>query len=237
MRNLIRTALAAGLILVVWPGSAVRAGETPASAARQFSKVNGDAINTALVEINAQKYDRAIPLLQDLLRKTDLTAYERATAAQVLGSALYEKDDYPGAVNAFEAAIASGGLLPDEASNLRVNIAQLLIGSAQFVQGAQMLEDWHARGGKLKPAHLEMLWQAWAQAERYDRALPWAEKWFDNAALKQRKHYDLMNFLYHTLSIADAQTDILLEMSKIWPNDKSVQQALLAIYGEQGQND
>ena len=237
MKNIILTILAVSTALLVGPRTAVYAGETLALETRQFSEANGDAINAALVEFNAEEYDRAVSLLQAFLRKADLTAYERATAAQMLGSALYEKDDYLGAVNAFELAIASGGLLPDEASNLRVNIAQLLIGEAQFVQGAQMLEDWHAQGGKLKPAHLETLWQAWMQAEQYDRALPWAEKWFANAAPMQRKHYDLMNFLYHTLDIPDAQTDILLKMSKTWPNDKGVWQALLALYGEQGQND
>jgi len=154
-----------------------------------------------------------------------LTPYESATVYQMLGSALYQTNDFEGAIQAFESALTSGGLLPKEAVNLRINIAQLLIASHQYAKGAQMLEDWQADGGTLKPAHIEMLWQAWSQAEKFDRALPWAEKWFEAANPKQRKHYDLLNFLYLNLQMPEKRLSILEQMLEKWPDNQEIIEA------------
>jgi len=142
---------------------------------------------------------------------------------------LYEIDDYDGAIAAFENAISSGGLLPKETSNLRVNIAQLLIANGKPEHGAQMLEDWMVGGGELQPKYIEYLWQAWSQAKQYDRALPWAEKWFENANPKQRKHYDLLYFIYYELEMRDKCVTIITQMHARWPDDKSISDAQLCL--------
>ena len=57
-----------------------------------------------------------------------------------------------------------------------------------------------------------MLTQAWVQSENYSRALPWAEKWFNSANPKERKHFDLMNFLFNNLGQQGRQADIVKQM-------------------------
>ncbi len=207
-------------------GPVATAGDPPASAARQFSKDNAAPINAALAEFATGRYDRAIPVLSSTLELPGLTPYERATIGQMLGQALYETHDYKGAIRAFEDAIQSGGLLPKEQLNLEQNIAQLLIASGALAKGAEMLEAWQEHGGQLMPRHIEYLWQAWAQAEQYDRALPWAQKWFDAASPKTRKHYDVLNFLYARLNMTKERESLLQEMATRWPADTEIRQAL-----------
>jgi len=60
------------------------------------------------------------------------------------------------------------------------------------------------------------------QDEDYVRALPWAERWFQDANPKTRRHYDLMNFLYHSLSMREQQVEIMGQMVKRWPDDKAL---------------
>ena len=203
---------------------------------RQFSAKAGAIVNEALTFMNEDQYSAALTSLNKALALPELNAYEKATIHQMRGSGYYELDRYSQAIQAFEAAISSGGLLPNESSNLRVNIAQLLIANGQPARGAQMLEDWNRAGGVLTPKHVEYLWQAWSQAENYRKALPWAEKWFNAARPKERKHYDLLNFMYSNLNMPAKQADIAKQMINLWPQEKQLWNAwksLLAIGGRE----
>lgn len=202
---------------------------------RQFSSKSGELVLKALNYMTEDDYEKAIPILETSISMQIMNNYEKGVVYQLLGNSYYEINDYDKAMHAFEMAIQSGGLEKKEMSTLRVNIAQLLIANDNFEQGALMLEDWHKQGGELRSSHIEMLWQAWAQAEQYDKALPWAKKWFAAAKIKERKHYDLMNFLYHTLSMTDEQTDILKQMINRWPEDKTLWEAWAAVLADGGQ--
>jgi tetratricopeptide (TPR) repeat protein len=201
---------------------------------RQFGAKAGEIVNAALQFMTANQHSPALAELNKALALPELNPYERSTIYQMQGSAYYELNQFTPAINAFESAISSGGLLPLEASSLRVNIAQLLIASDQFARGAQMLEDWNRAGGQLKPAHIEMLWQAWSQAEQYSRALPWAEKWFNAASPKERKHFDTLNFMYNTLQMPGKQADIVKQMINRWPEDKTLWDAWASMLANGG---
>lgn len=201
---------------------------------RQFSSKTGQIVLTAQEFMSADNYAAAIPELSSALALPDINAYERGVINQLLGNCYYQNNNYSAAIGAFEAAMRSGGLLPKESSSLRVNIAQLLIASDQFARGAQMLEDWNRSGGQLKPAHVEMLWQAWSQAEQYSRALPWAERWFNSARPKERKHFDLLNFMYNNLNMPAKQADIVKQMINRWPEDKQLWDAWASMLANGG---
>ncbi|HID36053.1 MAG TPA: hypothetical protein EYP39_01545, partial [Ghiorsea sp.] len=201
---------------------------------RQFGAKAGAVVNEAQELRAANQHSAAISKLSQALALPDLNAYERATIYQMQGASYYELDQFVPAISAFENAISSGGLLSNESSNLRVNIAQLLIASGQYSRGAQMLENWNRSGGQLKPAHIEMLWQAWSQAENYSRALPWAEKWFNAARPKERKHYDLLNFMYSNLNMPAKQADIAKQMINRWPGDKNLWDAWASLLANGG---
>ncbi len=201
---------------------------------RQFSAKAGGIVNEALTAINEEQFSVALASLNKALALPDLNPYEKATIHQMRGSAFYELDQYGSAIQAFEDAIRSGGLLPNESSNLRVNIAQLLIANGQPARGAQMLEDWDRAGGTLTPKHIEYLWQAWSQAENYRKALPWAQKWFNAASPKERKHYDLLNFMYNNLNMPAQQADIVKQMIARWPEDKNLWQVWKSLLANGG---
>jgi len=201
---------------------------------RQFSAKAGEAVNEALQLINSNQHSAALSQLSNVLTFPDLNAYERSTVYQMQGSSYYELNQYGPAISAFENAINAGGLLPNEADGLRVNIAQLMIANGQYSQGAQALENYLNRGGQQKPQYTEMLVQAWVQSENYSRALPWAEKWFRAASPKERKHFDLMNFLYNNLGQQGRQADIVKQMINRWPEDKALWDAWASMLANGG---
>lgn len=230
--NLINSALAvlmAGFMSVSVAGSSFAQEE-----GRQFSAKAGEAVNEALQLINAEQHSAALSQLNTVLGFPDLNAYERSTIYQMQGASYYELNQYGPAIGAFENAISAGGLLPNESSALRVNIAQLLIGNGQYAEGAQMLENYLNNGGQQKPQYIEFLTQAWVQSDNYARALPWAEKWFNAANPKERKHFDLMNFLYNNLGQTGKQADIVKQMIQRWPEDKNLWDAWASMLANGG---
>jgi len=181
---------AIGLSGVTVTGAAV-AQDAPEEG-RQFDAKTGEAVNAALTQANAGDNAGAVNTLTNALNLPDLNAYERSTMYQMLGQYSYELDRSADAQRYFESAINAGGLLPKEADNIRVVI-----------------------GGEQKPQYIDLLVNAWVQADNYSRALPWAEKWFNAASPKERKHFDLLNFLYNNLGMQGRQADIVNALGRL----------------------
>ena len=215
--------MGAASILSIVPASALAQDNLPS---RQFSAESGEIVNETLLLINAGQHEDALKRLLLLSAGVTLNAYERSTVFQMQGASYYELNQYENAIGAFENAVHAGGLLPAEAIQMKLNIAQLRIANGQYSAGATALEDYVIRGGELKPQFIEMLVQAWVQADEPSKALPWAEQWFETAAPKERKHYDLMNYLYANLGMKTYQADIISQMILLWPEDKSLRSTL-----------
>lgn len=218
-------------VCMIAPSTAMAQEAAPEG--RQFSAKAGEIVNAANELVTANQFQAAINKLNEALA-LPLNPYEKSITYQLQGTSYYELNNYAAAIQAFENAISSGGLLPNESTSLRVNIAQLLIGNGQFAEGAQMLEDYLRRGGEEKPKYVEYIMQAWVQAESYSRALPWAEKWFRTASPKERKHYDLLNFLYNTLGMPAKQADIVKQMINRWPEEKQLWEAWASMLANGG---
>ncbi|WP_017930107.1 tetratricopeptide repeat protein [Robiginitomaculum antarcticum] len=208
--------------------------EAPVAEGRQFGAEAGEKVNAALQDMNANNNGAAVAKLNEALALPDLNPYEKATIHQMMGSAYYEQNQYARAIQSFESSISSGGLLPAEATSLRLNIAQLLIANGRHVEGATMLENYINQGNPVKPAYVDMLVGAWVQAENYNKALPWAERWFREASPKERKHFDLLNFLYNNLGMKGKQSDIVLQMINRYPGDRTLWDTLASMMQEGG---
>ena len=189
---------------------------------RQFGSAAGQIVNDAQQMAQSSQYSAAISKLNEALAIPELNPYERSTVYSMLGAYYYEMDDLGSALSNYQNAVSAGGLLPNEVSSYENNIAQLLIANGQYVEGAQRLEAWMRSQGREEPKYVQYVMQAWVQAEQYRNALPWAEKWFRNASPKERKHFDLLNFIYNDLGMQGRQADIIKEMIGRWPDDKSL---------------
>ncbi|NNC37782.1 MAG: tetratricopeptide repeat protein [Hyphomonadaceae bacterium] len=225
-------ALSCSVVVAITPMTAVaQEAEAPS---RQFGSKSGQVVLTAQEQMASDQWSAALSTLSQALAIPELNPYEKSIIYQMQGSSYYELNQYPTAIQSFENAISAGGLLPNESSALRLNIAQLLIASDQFARGAQMLEDWNRAGGQFKPQHIEMLWQAWSQANQYSRALPWAERWFNQANPKERKHFDTLNYMYNNLNMPAKQADIVKQMINRWPQDKTLWDAWASMLANGG---
>jgi len=209
--------------------------EEAAAEGRQFSADAGEKVNEALQFLNADNPQGALNTLNGLLASdSPLNPYEKSTIYQMVGQAYNDVGNTGQALTAFQNAINAGGMLPNEVDGIKVVIAQLLIVNGQYREGAMALEKYIREGGQEKPAYVELLVQAWIEAEDYPRALPWAEKWFNNSNPKERKHFDLLNFLYNNLNMPGKQADIVKQMIQKWPEDRTLWDNWASMLGNGG---
>lgn len=230
------TGLVLASILIAGQGvTPVWAQDAPAES-RQFGSAAGTVTQEAQILIETWQYEAAVSKLNAAL-DMDLNLYERSTIYQMLGATYYEQENYVQTISSFESAIDAGGLLPKENTALRLNIAQLLIASGRYREGATMLENYLKEGNPSKPAYVDMLVGACVQAEDYACALPWAKKWFETASPKERKHYDLLNFLYNNLGLKDKQADLLKQMIQLFPEDTTLWKSWASMLSDAGRGD
>lgn len=210
------------------------AAEAQAVEGRQFGSAAGQMVNDAQTLAASNQFGAAIGKLNEAISLPDLNAYERSTIYSVMGQYYYQQDNTAQAISNFENAINAGGLLPNESDSLDGNIAQLMIGNGQYVQGAQRLEAWVRRTGNTDPKFNEYIMQAWVQSEQFNQALPYAEKWFNSANPKERKHFDLLNFIYNDLGMQGRQADIIKEMIVRWPDDQNLWDSWISLLANGG---
>lgn len=203
---------------------------------RQFSAKAGETVLKAQTLMTQSKFSAALAELQQASDLTDLTPYETSIIAQMQGNSFYQSNQYGLAISAFERAIAAGGLLPKEADDMSVQVAQLMIGNGQIRAGAERLEAHIQRSGDSNPKYIELLSQAWMQEQEYARALPWAEKVLAAANPKTRKHYDMMNALYFHLKDTGRQAQLVKEMIKRWPEERELWEAWASLLSQSGRD-
>ncbi len=207
------------------------------SESRQFSARTGEKVLEAQNHIMAEEYAAALAKLAMALNLPDLSPYERAMIYQMQGASHYQLGQLDFAITAFERAVASGGLNAAETSDMRPKIAQIMIAAGRHAQGAEALERHLNVVREDYDKYAKLLMQAWIEAEDHSRALPWAKKWFAAASPKERRHYDLMNFLYNKLGQSAQQADIVKQMINRWPSDPDLWTAWASLFAAAGQDE
>lgn len=175
-------------------------------------------------------YDKGLKILNDILDDKYLDPPERAIVFILKGSTYFEMADDENAVIAFQAAYDTGGLSPYDGRNTLRDIAQLSFTMENYEQSAIALEQWRADGGAVNDVETtELLIDSWSYAGNFENALAAAEPYFNGLTEKERRHYDLMNFLYGKTGKVSRQTDILNEMLTLWPDDDILRQTLAGL--------
>lgn len=157
--------------------------------------------------------------LESLLKLEGLNPYETSLIYQNMAVCRYELGNLDDAIRSFERAIEVGGLRADEVKMMKVNMARLHVANGVYERGAEIAEDVALNFESIDDDIAELPMLAWIEAEKYNKALPWAESWFENATPKTRRHYEILGFLYSHLGLNEKHIDITRTMVGIWPEE------------------
>lgn len=193
----------------------------------EFGKRIKGQIGLAQGYIAKGDYDRGLKKLDDIIEDKVMEPPEQALLYVLKGTTYFEMADDENAIKSFQQAYDTGGLGPNDSRDTLQNIAKLSFAAENYEQSALALEQWRKDGGD--PADIEtmeLLIDSWSYARNFENALAAAEPYFAGLAEKERRHYDLMNFLYGKTGKVSRQADILNQMITLWPNDDVLRQTL-----------
>lgn len=117
-----------------------------------------------------EKYDEVISGGESLAANKAAGAYERALAYQLIGIAKAEKDDYPGAIDAYQKAFEADGLENNGHYQMLLQVGQLQYQEDLFEQANATLDRYLRETRKEDPQVLALKGGVLYQLERYEES-------------------------------------------------------------------
>lgn len=191
----------------------------------------GKALQAAIDLLNQDKHAEAAQALSGLVVDT-LSPYERSRVEQIMASITYAQGDFDAARKHMQAAIDSGGLNEQEASQAKYQIAQMFMAEEKWVEGAAAMEAWIKQAKEPSSAAYYLLAVAYYQQEKFDSALPNAKKAVDLVEKPQESWLQLyMSLLLQAENFKDA-VPVLERLISLFPDKKVYWMQLSSVYAQ-----
>jgi len=192
--------------------------------AQAVSKAVYDKITKAQEAVDAQDYQGALKILNQLYNPDKLTEYEQSNVLNYIGFVYYNMDDIDNAIRTYDRMIAIPSLEVTMKKQVTYTLAQLYTMEEQYPNALTTLDKWFLLETNPAPDPFILKAQNLYQVERYkDMIVP-----IENAmrVAKQRNKpakedwYVLLNFAYfqeeNYLKVRDIQKILLVS----WPKKR-----------------
>jgi tetratricopeptide (TPR) repeat protein len=244
-RRLSRVAVLASLLLAAGASAETTAAVADETAPVDFEKLRVERLvkfNTQRTNPRVQRYmkaagdanedgepEKGIALL-DKLNPRRLNSKERALVFRYRAVISYGSEDYPGAIEYFEKALAEQVLLVEDDNRIRFGVAQLYVASQQWREAIAALQRWLRYVEVPDPLGHYLLAIAYYQLEEFDPATDHAEKAVDLSPNPSESWLQLLAALYVQKEDYDSATSVLEELVVRFPKKRYWVQLSL-IYG------
>jgi len=219
MRNLFKSASACLVLSLAFSAPAMAQDASD----RYFSAQSIAYATEAQSDQAANAHKSAIKKLKKALKLKGLKPYETSAMQQMLGASYYATGKEEKAIEAFEDAIAAGGLYDSEVKKAQINIAQLNILAKNYDVAAAQLEQYFRQGGEQNAKLMKLVFTAYMREKNYTGALPWAEKMLDRGFVTTRPEYNNLLFLFNSPEKRTQQIRAANRMLQLWPGDAELQ--------------
>lgn len=195
-----------------------------------IDQVTGKVLNEAIEFLNQEKYTEAQTVLGTLKRDT-LSPYELSRVEQILATIAYSKGDFDASRTHMQAALDSGGMNEQEASQARYQIAQMYMAEEKWVEGAAAMELWIKTAATPGSAAYYLLAVAYYQQEKFDNAIPPARKAIELTEKPQESWLQLLLALLLQKEQYKEAVGLLEQLIDQYPEKKVYWQQLSSVYG------
>ena len=213
-----------------------------------MSKKVGTEFIKAQEALGEEQGDKALKILNNLLRNPDLRDFEKATIVRLKGYVFAEKEDYPQSMRYLKEALSYNALEPQAQLDLQFGIAQLYLAIDQWDKGLSELLEWfdnaEAMGNPPGPSAHALLAQIYLyfasetpkdspeEKQFYRKAEPHAEIAVLQAAEPRENWYQI----YLSILLFDDRYEeslpLLEAMVYRFPDKKTYHRQLAALYAE-----
>lgn len=167
---------------------------------------------------------------------TKLNSYELANVWNLKAFIAYSREDFPGALKAYENVVAQPDIPLAMEINTRYTIAQLYFVQEKWQQGVDALLEWFGMTEQPNANAYVLLAQGYYQLKDYDKALANVERAIGMYKAKgnvpKEQWYNLARFLYFEKNDTDKTVATLEELLTHYPK-KQYWVQISHMYGEQ----
>ncbi len=202
----------------------------PASAQLLSRQIHG-SLETVQEAIAERDYDRAERILERLLER-NLASFELAIVQRTRGYLEAERDNYPAAISAFEAALAADGLEERAQNDLRLIIGQLYLATDRIEEGVARLAAWYAEATDPEPQEMMTYAQALAQTDDFDGAIEIAAGAIAADPAPQQSWLEFLASLYLLRERPAEAIPVALDGLALYPRAKQLWLYLASAYFE-----
>ncbi|PKQ73016.1 tetratricopeptide repeat protein [Aeromonas sobria] len=231
--NKLHKMILAPVAMAVLLSTASWAAEQPALSDRAYR-----AVNKAQELITEKKYGEANAKLQDALSGAGDRVYDKGVILQTLGFVAAQQEKYGQATKYFADAIATGGLPPPVAQQVRYNLAQLYMAEGNYQGSIKTMKEWFANQGKDdKPnSHAYItLANAQVQLKQYRDAIPAVDQAIKLSAGKAPESWYLLKMgAHYELKQYKPATEVLTSLVNMFPEKKKYWTQLSAMHMQAG---
>ncbi|QWL58920.1 tetratricopeptide repeat protein [Aeromonas jandaei] len=231
--NKLHKMILAPVAMAVLLSTASWAAEQPALSDRAYR-----AVNKAQELIADKQYGLANARLLEALSSVGDRVYDKGVILQTLGFVAAQQEKYGQATKYFADAIATGGLPPPVAQQVRYNLAQLYMAEGNFQGSIKTMREWFANQGKDdKPnSHAYItLANAHVQLKQYHEAIPAVDQAIKLSAGKAPESWYLLKMAAHyELKQYKQATEVLTILVDMHPQQKKYWTQLSAMHMQAG---
>ncbi|MCF5765457.1 tetratricopeptide repeat protein [Aeromonas veronii] len=231
--NKLHKMILAPVAMAVLLSTASWAAEQPALSDRAYR-----AVNKAQELITDKQYGLANARLQEALSSVGDRVYDKGVILQTLGFVAAQQEKYGQATRYFADAIATGGLPPPVAQQVRYNLAQLYMAEGNYQGSIKTMKEWFANQGKDdKPnSHAYItLANAHVQLKQYRDAIPAVDQAIKLSAGKAPESWYLLKMgAHYELKQYKPATEVLTSLVNMFPEKKKYWTQLSAMHMQAG---
>ena len=191
----------------------------------------------------AKDMSGAAKILDDMIStggKKALNSYELANVYNLYAFIYYSREDYAGALKAYEEVVAQPDIPLAMEINTKYTIAQLYFVQEEWQKGIDALLDWFAVTDSPNANAYVLLSQGYYQTKDYTKALFNVNKAIEmykaSDKVPKEQWYNLARFLYFEKNDVDNTVATLEQLLKYYPK-KDYWVQISHMYGEQNKDD
>lgn len=140
------------------------------------SDLTSRRMTRAANELGAERYDRAVELLESLVESTKANRYESGMALQMLGTTYVQQDQVEKGIKALEQALETNGLPYGPTMQIYYTLAQIYIATQKMAQAKLKLQEWFYLAREPSPEANILMAAIYADENNFTKALELVEE-------------------------------------------------------------
>lgn len=140
------------------------------------SDLTSRRMTRAANELQAERFDRAVELLESLVEATRTNRYESGLALQMLGTTYIQMDQMDKGVSTLERALEANALPYEPTLNVYYTLAQIYLATGKIPEAKLKMQEWFYLARNPTPDANILMAAVYAEESNYLKALEYVEK-------------------------------------------------------------